>query len=298
MRQATILAGAAVALLCVCLVILWSAPALRSTTPELVEGAARNGTEQGEPESVSPRKEPGGSASLPAAPQDTPAADGQDEAARETADPAPSSPAETALAQPSAPAPTAEWRSTVLPRPVASAAGLIEAGGYRIALAGVEPIDPAETCSHAGSSWPCGVGARTAFRAFLRGRSVDCVVPPEPGEAPIAANCSIGTQDVAEWLIENGWARAAPGSDYVALGETAVEAGKGVFGSPPSSAAPAPVLLDSALPRPPTVDGSILATPPSDGGLPGGAPLQPAPLPTRPPGAFPMPPAPPPGPVQ
>ena len=72
-----------------------------------------------------------------------------------------------------------DWDGTKLFQPVASAAGLIEAKGYSVAVSGIDIVRQDETCSDDGKSWPCGVRARTAFRAFLRGRAVACTVPPE-----------------------------------------------------------------------------------------------------------------------
>lgn len=161
-----------------------------------------------------------------------------------------------ALAMPPKPKMPDDWKGTKLFQPVAPAAGLIEAKGYSVAISGIEIIGQDETCTSDGKSWPCGVRARTAFRAFLRGRAVVCAVPPEGGRDLIAADCRIGKQDVGQWLVENGWARAAKGGPYVEAGEKARSERKGIFGSAPSlsgvpsmPAAPAPA---------PQAPGSIL----------------------------------------
>ena len=129
-----------------------------------------------------------------------------------------------------------KWKGTPLFRPVATAAGLIEAKGYSVAVSGLDMVRPEETCGEAGRSWACGVSARTAFRAFLRGRAVVCTVPPEGGRDIISAECRIGKQDVGEWLVENGWARAAKGGPYEEAGKKAQAAKKGIFGAAPSLA--------------------------------------------------------------
>ncbi len=292
MRRVAILVGAAIGLGLVCIIILSAGSSLRPTLPEATDIAAGQGALSPEPAAPASAKEP------PAAAEGIPGT--QQEIAGEEASTGPErvSPrdplSDLSLALPPQPVPPGEWKPTMLPRPVTDAAGRIEAKGYRIVLAGIEPVDAAEECSFEGASWGCGMGARTAFRAFLRGRSVDCVVPPEPGQEVIVAPCTVGNEDISEWLVENGWARALPDSDYVALGETAVEAGKGMFGKPPPSSAPAPTALDSELPRPPEVDGSILAEPAAEDAAPGAA----DPLPPRPSGDFPTPPAPPPAPAQ
>jgi endonuclease YncB( thermonuclease family) len=176
---------------------------------------------------------------------------------------------ELALAQPPKPKMPDEWKGTTLFQPVATAAGLIQAKGYTVAVSGIDVVAPEETCiDPAGKRWNCGVSARTAFRAFLRGRAVVCTVPPEGGRDTISAACRIGKQDVGAWLVENGWARAAAGGPYVEEGRAAESGRKGIFGAapdlsglppaPPAVAAPAeiaPSILDlsgeAATPAPP-----------------------------------------------
>jgi len=161
-----------------------------------------------------------------------------------------------ALAMPPKPKMPDDWDGTKLFNPVASAAGLIEAKGYSVAISGVDIVKQDETCSDHDKSWACGVRARTAFRAFLRGRAVVCKVPPEGGRDLIAAECRIGKQDVGQWLVENGWSRAARGGPYVDAGEKARTAKKGIFGPAPDLSGLSPV---PAAPNPaPQASGSIL----------------------------------------
>lgn len=193
-----------------------------------------------------------------------------------------------------------DWKGTTLFQPVATAAGLLEAKGYKIAVAGIEPVGPEETCDSAGKTWPCGMRARAAFRAWLRGRSVTCEIPPEPDREIIVAPCQVGREDVAAWLVESGWARAAGGGEYVALGEVAAQARKGIFGRPPSSSAPAQSSAGSELPAPPASDTVILSGPLTEPAPDVVAPDVGAPPPALdgPLGEFPTPPAPPPAPAE
>jgi endonuclease YncB( thermonuclease family) len=161
-----------------------------------------------------------------------------------------------ALAMPPKPKMPDDWNGTKLFQPVATAAGLIEAKGYSVAVSGIDIVPQDETCTTDGKSWPCGIRARTAFRAFLRGRAVVCTVPPEGGRDRIAAQCRIGKQDVGQWLVDNGWARAAKGGPYVEAGEKALTAKKGIFGSAPNLAGmPAEPAAPAQAPQAP---GSIL----------------------------------------
>lgn len=157
-----------------------------------------------------------------------------------------------------------DWNGTKLFQPVASAAGVIEAKGYSVAISGVDIVRQDETCTDGGKSWTCGTRARTAFRAFLRGRAVVCTVPPEGGRDLITAECRVGNQDVGQWLIENGWARAAKGGPYVEAGEKARTARKGIFGQAPSLSGLPPAPAPFAAPTQPILDPSATPTPPTD----------------------------------
>lgn len=139
---------------------------------------------------------------------------------------------ELSLALPPKPKKTDEWDGTALFQPVASAAGLIEAKGFNVAISGVIPVEADKSCSFEGSDWNCGVRARTAFRGLLRSRAVICDVPPEAGRV-VVAKCRIGKQDIGGWLVANGWATAKEGGPYSELGEKARAAKKGIFGPPP-----------------------------------------------------------------
>lgn len=193
---------------------------------------------------------------------------------------------ELSQALPPRPKPPGEWKGTILPRPVATAAGLLQAKGYSIALSGIDPVMPEETCGEGSVVWPCGIRARAAFRAFLRGRSITCVVPPDPEPQIVAAGCMVGKADPGAWLVANGWARATADS-YAALGDAAKKERKGIFGPPPPVTAPSSIVTQTELPRPPD-GGSILALPSEPTGS--------VEAPTA--GAFPTPPAPPPAPAQ
>jgi endonuclease YncB( thermonuclease family) len=97
----------------------------------------------------------------------------------------------------------------LLHRPVADAAGTLQAGGHTIRLAGIEVMGADATCpAAAGGEKPCGMLARTAFRNWLRGRSIRCSVPAMPEEKEIETDCSLAGEDMASWLVANGWADA------------------------------------------------------------------------------------------
>lgn len=132
--------------------------------------------------------------------------------------------------QPAKKEPEADWRYRLLFRPVALSAGEIEIAGYRIMLDGVVPTPVDKMCGDAEESWPCGMKARTEFRAWLRGRALNCRVPPKPGSGPIVTDCSLAGEDVAEWLVHNGWAEANADSPLLVIQQKAAEAGSGFAG--------------------------------------------------------------------
>jgi endonuclease YncB( thermonuclease family) len=140
---------------------------------------------------------------------------------------------EIGLALPPKPVMPDDWKGTTLYRPVAPAAGVVEAMGHTVAIAGVDTVAADETCLFEGEEWACGIRARTAFRLWLRGRAVTCAVPAEADPKTITAACRLGKQDVGQWLVSNGWARAAAGGPYGDADEKARAAKKGIFGRPP-----------------------------------------------------------------
>jgi endonuclease YncB( thermonuclease family) len=103
-----------------------------------------------------------------------------------------------------------------------------------ITLPGIDVVSIDETCTAPdGAAWPCGKAARTAFRAYLRSRALNCQVPWTSAETAIVTDCLLFGDDPALWLVANGWARAKPGGPFASQGELAERSGKGIFGNPP-----------------------------------------------------------------
>jgi hypothetical protein len=146
-------------------------------------------------------------------------------------------PAAIGIAPPAPPPPPlepGEPRPTLLFQPVATAAGRIEAGGHVVDLEGITVLATDRQCEGAeGRRWPCGMVARAAFRAWLRGRAVECTVTAVPEGKPVVSPCSLGKEDPAAWLVKNGLAEAAPGSAYEQAGAEARAARRGIFGDRP-----------------------------------------------------------------
>ncbi|MCM2504520.1 thermonuclease family protein [Aureimonas altamirensis] len=114
-------------------------------------------------------------------------------------------------------------------RAVAVTATDFEADGLRISLAGVESLPFEETCRLGTLSAPCGAQARTALRGWLRGRSLSCDVPADAREGGVEATCHVGGEDVARWVVMQGWARPTPGSAYESAAESARRDERGLW---------------------------------------------------------------------
>ncbi|TIU34710.1 MAG: thermonuclease family protein, partial [Mesorhizobium sp.] len=102
----------------------------------------------------------------------------------------------------------------------------------RVIISGAVDIGPDRACSFGDAIWPCGQRARAAFNAWLRGRALKCVLPPDGDRFAVAAPCTLGKQDVGAWLVANGWAMAAPGGLYDKAEAVARGAQMGIFGPP------------------------------------------------------------------
>jgi endonuclease YncB( thermonuclease family) len=142
----------------------------------------------------------------------------------------------SALAAPAPPAPPPDpdslpkrWR--LVHQPVATAAGVFDAEGVTIVLPGLDTVPTNETCADgSGGSWPCGMGARTAFRAYLRGRSINCKLPDQRPDDAVLGECLLQGDDPAAWLVRNGWARAKADGPYASLETEARTAKRGIYG--------------------------------------------------------------------
>jgi endonuclease YncB( thermonuclease family) len=123
-----------------------------------------------------------------------------------------------------------DWREVLLYRPVATSSAGFESTGRKVVISGVQGIDLDRSCSFDDVTWPCGQRARAAFNSWLRGRALNCFVPPDVERFVVAAPCRLGKQDVGAWLVSNGWAIALPSGIYGKAEATARNAQMGIFG--------------------------------------------------------------------
>lgn len=152
----------------------------------------------------------------------------------------------------------------LLPRPVAVSAGVIQIGENTLVMSGIDVVGPEEKCAVGGESWPCGMQARTAFRSWLRSRSLSCRMPQTPADSVVRTDCKLAGTDVSEWLVDNGWARAVSDGPYAERGKRAEEERRGIFGEPPRSLPPSePVLTPTFDPQQPQLEPAPLEPVPS-----------------------------------
>ncbi len=121
-----------------------------------------------------------------------------------------------------------------LVRPFADQAGLLTLAGRSVRLIGVIPTDVDRMCTGpSGKSWPCGQAARTAFRMYLRGRSIDCDVPDANWKGTVTGACRYVRVDLSAWLVRFGWADPEPGSPLASLVDEARQKKRGMYGDDP-----------------------------------------------------------------
>jgi endonuclease YncB( thermonuclease family) len=155
------------------------------------------------------------------------------------------------IAPPPAPPPPRPARSERVYHPIVVSAGVIKAGGRDIHLAGVVAPEFDTTCGQGSAAWPCGRMARAALRQFIRGRAVECAVPPGADEIPSPGTCSVGGKSLSEWLVAQGWARPA-GAAYAALEDAARRARLGLWSGGRPGGQPEPLAADAVAGDSPT----------------------------------------------
>jgi len=119
-------------------------------------------------------------------------------------------------------------------RPFSDQAGVVTVAGKSVRLVGIIPTDVDRMCtSPGGKSWPCGQAARTAFRMYLRGRTIDCDLPSATWQGTVVGACRYVRIDLSAWLVRFGWAEPEPGSPLAALVEEAKQKKRGIYGDDP-----------------------------------------------------------------
>jgi endonuclease YncB( thermonuclease family) len=114
----------------------------------------------------------------------------------------------TRLHVPAPPPPPPRWHRFF--RPLIAEAGLFEVKGKSIRLRGLEalPVD-AKCAGIGGAEWSCGRAALIELRRLIRGRAIECNFSSGDAEKFLIVPCRVAITDIALWLADRGWARAA-----------------------------------------------------------------------------------------
>lgn len=135
-----------------------------------------------------------------------------------------------------------------LVRPFSDQAGVLTIAGRSVQLTGIIPTDVDRMCTGpSGKSWPCGSAARTAFRMYLRGRTIDCDLPSATWQGTVKGACRYVRVDLSAWLVRFGWAEPEPGSPLAPLVEEAKQKQRGIYGDDPRKTGKS--TLGPALPK-------------------------------------------------
>ncbi len=129
--------------------------------------------------------------------------------------------------EPPAPEPTS--RMERLFNAIVISADTIKVQGRDVHLAGIAAPGFDERCGEGAAAWPCGRMARAALRRFIRGRAIECEVPPGADDIPDPAICRVAGDDIAQWLVAQGWAKRV-GELYGEEENAAREARLGLWG--------------------------------------------------------------------
>ncbi len=116
-------------------------------------------------------------------------------------------------------------------------AGTLNLGGRKVQLAGVAPPESGLRCraSAGPETFECAFLAMQALRQRLRARGVECQLSQLETIGIEPASCRIGTTDLSQWLLEQGWATPAGDAPeaYRTAEDTARCAGAGMWADAP-----------------------------------------------------------------
>ncbi len=114
----------------------------------------------------------------------------------------------------------------------------LEVDGKTLILKGVVIPVATSKCLGGDAIWPCGAAATLRFNKILKSSSIQCDAVPSVGQISLA-RCWSSHGDIAEQLVQEGWAIAVASSDeYRVQEQMAREGGIGIWRggfSPPQS---------------------------------------------------------------
>lgn len=98
-------------------------------------------------------------------------------------------------------------------------------------LFGIDGLELHQFCFVNGEPWACGAAATRALQTLLDLEPVTCTPTGEANQAEIRSVCTMRLGDIAEILVDRGWAVVDPAQSdrYAARQETARAAGAGAW---------------------------------------------------------------------
>ncbi len=84
----------------------------------------------------------------------------------------------------------------------------IKIHGERIRLHGIDAPESRQLCTLDGKPWMCGKDAANALAEWIGRRPVTCEELDRDRYDCIVARCSVGGEDLGEWMVSHGWAVA------------------------------------------------------------------------------------------
>jgi endonuclease YncB( thermonuclease family) len=110
----------------------------------------------------------------------------------------------------------------------------IKISGYVIHLYGIYIPPTDHTCYLFIRPSPCGTRSSLALDFKISGDFVHCTPRATNSDGSIVASCRYENEDLSEWMLQRGWAVAAPGApfEYVTMEKIAQSRGIGIWGIP------------------------------------------------------------------
>ncbi len=85
----------------------------------------------------------------------------------------------------------------------------LELNGQAIRLFGIDAPEFTQSCTHAKDNhWPCGQLSRGALKELVANKSTTCHPIKKDVYRRVLANCYTDEGNIAEMMVENGWAFA------------------------------------------------------------------------------------------
>lgn len=117
-------------------------------------------------------------------------------------------------------------------QPVVADGDTLTINGQRIRLFGVDALEAEQLCQNdRGQDWQCGGKATQALADLVRGQAVTCEQRDIDQYGRMVAVCRIGTRDIGEEMVRQGWAVAFRkySSAYVGAEDEAQLARRGIW---------------------------------------------------------------------